>query len=152
MNIRAKSGFTLAEILISIAIIVIIMAAGLYAFVSARHKASITTTGDDIAAALEAAKTNAITGNGGTAFGVKFNAGSYVTFTGTSYSSSDPSDVTHNVPGDITLSNTFPGPDYAVIFAHLSGTPNVTGTITVAGSASSTLVTVGTLGDISVIR
>jgi len=148
----SNRAFTMAEVLISIAIIVILIAMGLYAFISAKKQANISTTADTIAAKLEEAKANSFQGKNGTTYGLKVSSTTFTTFTGSSYSSSDPSNPVYAIPSGVTLNTTLPYPNYYVYFNRLTGAPNISGSITISGTGSSTIITIGSLGDISVIK
>jgi prepilin-type N-terminal cleavage/methylation domain-containing protein len=150
-----NKGLTLIEIIVVIAIFAILFAIGVAAMITSRNSASVTTTADAIAAKLEEQKLQAITGKNSLPYGVKFNSTSYVSFSGSPYNPADTNNKTIPVSGDITLTNTIPGTDDAIIFARMTGTASATGTITVSKGTTSTLkatITVSTGGNISVIK
>lgn len=127
----------------------------LTSLVSNKSSKELDITAQTIAAKLNEARSNAIAGKDGSNFGIKLNASSYVYFSGASYNSSDPNNVTFTVPSDITLSYNIPGPDYAVIFTRMTGAPQgaYTITITKTGTPSGTeTISIGSLGDVSVIK
>jgi prepilin-type N-terminal cleavage/methylation domain-containing protein len=156
MNIRLFRGFTLIEIVVSIVIITILLSIGAGAFVSTRKARELETMTDAIVAKLEGAKTDAISGKGGSAFGVKFNSSSYVYFKGSSYDSSGASNITYPLITGYQIVASIPASaDTAIIFARMTGTPVATGTVSISNSASGSKVNVikiGNLGDITVIK
>ncbi len=155
ISLQTSRAFTLIEIITVLSIFVILFTIGTYAFINTGNRQRLNTAVDSITFKLEEMKANAISGKGNTNFGVKFNANSYVSFSGASFSTSGPNNVTYPVSGNFTLSNTIPGPDDAIIFARITGTPNTTGDITLTDSKDPThpaTITIGSLGDISVVK
>jgi prepilin-type N-terminal cleavage/methylation domain-containing protein len=148
-------GFSLIEMLIVIGIIALLVGIGVNSFVSARNSKQLDVTLQAVASKLYEAKSSAISGKNGQNFGVKFNSSSYVYFVGSSFNPSDSANVTFQIPSNINMTYTLPGPDYAVIFSRMTGKPQVSGNITLTrtDNASSTqTIVIGTLGDISVIK
>ncbi len=148
-------GFTLVEMLTVLAIFVILFSIGTYALTSSRNRKSADVVTDAITFKLEEAKADSISGKGGTSFGIKFNANSYVVFSGSTYNASDAANTTIALPDGISMSATIPGADTSVIFARRSGVPNVTGTITISNTRDVghlETITVDTQGDITVVK
>ncbi|MEN9912619.1 MAG: hypothetical protein RLY66_27 [Candidatus Parcubacteria bacterium] len=156
MNIRHSQAFTLVEIIVVIVILTIIFSIGAGTFVNTRKARELETMTDAIAAKLEQAKSEAISGKGGSAFGVKFTSSSYTYFKGGSYSSSGATNMTYPLTDGYQITASIPASsDTAIIFARMTGTPVATGTVSISNSASGSkvnIIRIGNLGDITVIK
>jgi prepilin-type N-terminal cleavage/methylation domain-containing protein len=151
---RLHRGFTLVEILTSIAIIILVFGIGTYAFVSAKRSASLNTATDGLVFMLDQAKTNALAGKNGQNFGVYFDTYSYTYFAGSSYSVSNASNVVRQLGSGYKLTISLSAVGSTTIFSRLTGVPSATGTITVTDTSSSKTqtVTVGNQGEITVVK
>lgn len=150
-----RRGFTLVEILVSLAIILLLMGIGAYALIASRTAKQLDTMTDSITAKLEEAKSNAISGKNGTNFGLAFSTTTYVYWSGSSYSPGNANNLTYPVTNGFSITSTIPGTDHAIMFARITGLPNATGSITITSNqnASTTdTITIGTLGDITVVK
>ena len=149
-----KKGFSVVEMLFVIAIMGIILSVTMYSYSTMRIKKQVEVAVDSINFRLEEAKTNALSGKGGASFGIQFGTSTYTYFKGSSYSSSDASNITTSISGAI-ISTNLTGAASSVIFTRITGVPQVTGTITITSTtnASTTaVITIGTLGDINVVK
>lgn len=154
-NISKKSGLTVVEIVVALAILAILAGIGMRAFTNARTAKQLDTITDSIATKLEEAKTNAMSGKDGTNFGLAFSTTTYTYWSGTSYSPSAESNNVFPISSNFSLTSTIPGTYHAVRFARITGTPDLTGSIVITSNdnASTTdTITIGALGDITVIK
>ncbi len=153
MNKHSK-GFTLIETLIAIAIIVILLAVSIISISSYRDAKVVQTTANEIAFKLEEAKANSIAGKNSSAFGIHFSSDSYTYFQGNSYNSSDPNNITPPFPENYTISTNLTGGATDIVFARLTGKPNIYGSITLQKNNASTskTISIGVLGDISMVQ
>ncbi len=152
---KAQAGFSLIEILISLAICVLLLTIGSVAFVNSRSAKQLDTITDSIASKLEEARAAAISGKNGTNFGVAFSSTTYTYWSGSSYSAGATGNIVYPLTSGFSISSTIPGSTFSIRFSRVSGTPSATGTITITknGSSSTTdSITVGSLGDITVIK
>lgn len=156
---RPSSGFTLAEILVSLAIIALIFGIGTYVLVNANRQRGLNVLGDTVVSTLEKAKANAMADLNGDSFGVNVGAttgtSSFIYFEGTGYDSRSTANMNYVVPSQYTFFATTTPAGGLIVFNRLSGTPNATGTITVAdpnNPAHPQVITVGGLGDITITR
>lgn len=152
---KGSKGFTLIETLIAIAIIVILLAISIISISSYRDAKVVQTTANEIAFKLEEAKANSIAGKNSSAFGIHFTNNSYTYFQGNSYNLSDPNNITPSFPENYSISTNLTGGATDIVFARLTGKPNIYGSITVQkdNSASTTkTISIGVLGDISVVQ
>ncbi|MES3031414.1 MAG: prepilin-type N-terminal cleavage/methylation domain-containing protein [Patescibacteria group bacterium] len=152
--IRSK-GFSMLEIMITVAIVAVIAGIVAYSFGTLRARKQLEITVDSIGSKLEEAKANALAGKGGTSFGIVFASTTYTYFRGTTYSSSDPANVVYNLASNLEITRTLSGGGSQILFARLTGLPSATGTLSVRSSSPSSTtarIIVGTYGDISVIK
>jgi prepilin-type N-terminal cleavage/methylation domain-containing protein len=149
MNSRA---FSLAEIIVVTAIIAVLAVIGVSAFMSARQSAAMNAVSDGIVSVFEQARANALSGKGGTSYGVRFSASSYTFFTGSSYNASDATNIVHQVASGYTLSNSMSASSGVVVFARLTGVPSVTGTVTITQTspAKTRIITIGSQGTLTI--
>jgi prepilin-type N-terminal cleavage/methylation domain-containing protein len=150
-----KNGFTLVEILVALTILVILMSIGAYALINTRTAKQLDTTTDSIAAKLEEARTNALSGKSGTNFGLAFSSTTYTYWSGASYTAGTASTITYTIPTGFSLTSTIPGTDHILMFSRITGIASATGNITITHLAQPTFtdtISVGTRGDISVIK
>jgi hypothetical protein len=106
---------------------------------------------------MEQAKGDAIAGKNAANAGVHFDATSYAYFTGSTYTADAATNKVSILPSGWRLSTSTSFGQSQVLFNHLTGSVTATGTITISkisGNATSTTryITVGSAGDISVIR
>ncbi|MDO8430365.1 MAG: prepilin-type N-terminal cleavage/methylation domain-containing protein [Candidatus Taylorbacteria bacterium] len=148
-------GFSLVEVLVVITIMGIILAIVMYSFSAARSKKQVEIAIDSINFKLEQAKANAIAGKNGNNFGVQFSTTTYVYFSGNSYNPADITNSSSTIEANLQITKNFSDGGSVIIFSRLTGFPQATGTITVTNTsnASSTArITIGTLGDINMIK
>jgi type IV fimbrial biogenesis protein FimT len=149
-------GFSFVEMMVSIGIISLLAVIASYSFGDNLKNKELITITDDIVATLELARSNAITGKGSTAYGVKFNSDSYIGFVGSSYISSNQSNDVNTISSKYTISNDIPGADDKIVFSKVKGESNhsssVTVTISEVGGSRQKQVTIGTLGDVTVVQ
>lgn len=149
-------GFSFVELMVSIGIISLLAIIASYSFGDNLKNKELITITDDIVATLELARSNAITGKGGTAYGVKFNSDSYIGFVGSSYIPSNQSNDVNTISSKYAISNNIPGADDKIVFSKVKGESNhsssVTVTISEVGGSLQKQVTIGTLGDVTVVQ
>lgn len=133
-------GITLVEVVVVIGIVVIIAVLG-FPFASTFENARrFEVAGDEMMATLRRAQGRAAVGEGGSAYGVHFVAGtaaSYTLFRGNSFSGRDESyDEVYELPGTVTLAFSFAGGGSDVVFLPLRGRTANAGTLTLTGTAA----------------
>ena len=146
---------TLVEIISVIAIFIIIFGIGSYVFINARRSSELRGLTDTIALTLEQAKSNALIGKGGLDFGLRFAADSYTYFSGSSYVPSDTSNQVHGLSTGYQIANTFASTSGVVVFRHLTGLPQATGTVTITALSDPSdpqTIIIGSQGEITVIK
>lgn len=141
------------EILIALSIITVLLTIALNTLINYRNAKKLDTTTDSIAAKIEEAKSNSISGKNGQSYGIAIASSSYTFWYGNTYSSSDPNNIVLTIADNLVLNTTLSG--YNMKFERITGLPSNTGSITITdkNNASTTdSITIGTLGDISVIK
>jgi prepilin-type N-terminal cleavage/methylation domain-containing protein len=122
---KKKSGFTLIEILLSIALLAIIFAISAPIYQSFQNRNDLNMTADTIVQSLRRAQILSQSSAGDTSSGVKIQAPSIIVFRGTSFATRDSSlDEVFPLPASIT-----PSGINEVVFSVTFGQPSVTGNI-----------------------
>ena len=152
-----QRGFSGAEILVTLSILAFLFLVGTLSFNRNVAEKELQSIADNIAAKMELAKSNAVTGKNGLNYGIKFNSSSYVYFTGSTYISTNQSNETTQISNKFQITNDIPGADDAIIFSKIKGNINhssaVTITISEISNASSSIqLTIGKLGDVTMIK
>lgn len=152
---KQKTGFTLTELLISMALVAILSLIGFINFFGYRQNQDLKNAASGVAAVLRDAQNRSISGDSGNRWGVYFNnvsstAGFYDLFPGFSYGTSSvwahttlPSDVRFDAPPE--------GSTSTVIFSPLTGKPDAALTIKISlvgNSAVSSTIFVNDNGQI----
>ncbi len=122
-----KRGFTLIEVLVVVAVLMIILALSVTAFYTLTRRTDLEATRDNIIATLNTARNKTLASESAAQYGVYFNNSSsphkYVLFKGPSYILRDTSfDQIHNLPSTIEISNiTLNNSTNEVVFNRLEG-------------------------------
>jgi len=151
-NQNRNSGYSIIEILVVIAILGIILTIGTVSFESLRSKKQLQITVDSISTKLEEAKTNAVADKGGLNYGIYLQPTSYTLFSGNTYNPNSGTNSSTTIPTNILISKILSNGGDAIVFSRITGSPQATGTIVISGSSGVATVTVGTLGDINVLK
>lgn len=151
MNI--KNGFTLLEILVSIAIITLLTAIGWNTLSRFRQTVDLNRSAEAGISSLNDARSRTLSSVDSSQYGVHFQTDSVVLFKGTSYATSNPDNVEFLVPGTVQISSiSLTGGGSDVLFARLTGATNQSGTITFrlsANTAETRMITILSSGVIS---
>ncbi len=142
--------FTLGEILVVIAIMLVIGGISSIGFYHARNTSRLNTASDRLVATIERAKADAISGKDGDPAGVRFSTSSYAYFAGTSYNAADSRTVITSLQG-FRLSGNLASSTTSVLFSRIYGTPSATGTAILIDTSSglSKTITITDLGAIT---
>lgn len=154
--IPTRKGFSIAEVVIIIAIVAILTALAVNRFSSIRQRQSVETAVADIISTLNKASSKTLASYNSTNYGVHFEANAIVVFSGTTYSGNlnDPSNDPYTSivsPASITnvTLNGSSGVSGDFYFNRLTGVPSKTGTITVTAGSFSRIITIGATGQVS---
>lgn len=127
-----ESGFTLVELLLSVAIITLLAGMSVPVFATFNQRNDLDLTTFTIASMLRRAQTYARGSDLDSQWGVYVQSGSAVVFKGASYAARDSTqDETTTLPAAIIPSGTS-----EIVFAKLSGSPATTGAITLTNNTN----------------
>jgi prepilin-type N-terminal cleavage/methylation domain-containing protein len=122
---RLINGFTLVELMLVMALVLIVGIFTSGVGVSYYRSQVLNETADNLVSSLRHAQGYALSGKDNSAFGVYIHEDSYVMFEGQDYESRvEEEDMVFPISANITMS----GP-VEIVFSELTGTPNVTETI-----------------------
>lgn len=145
-----KKGFTLIEILLVLAIMVILASIILPSFGKMRENQVLKSTTSEVISVIDKARSQSLSSVGSSEYGVHFQTDKIVLFKGITYSSSDAEneDIILTIPATIsTISLT--GGAVDVYFDRLSGAPSKSGTIVISVSSLSKTITISATGTAS---
>lgn len=141
----SQQGFTLLEVILSLAIVAILTGASLPVYRTLMTKNDLDVATVTVAQSLRRAQTLSVAVDGDTNWGVKIQSGSITLFKGTSYALRDSTyDETFAIPGTITT-----GGVSETIYSKLFGAPQTTGTVTLTTDNDSSSITLNSKGMVS---
>lgn len=152
---KKPNGFSLIEILISLAVLTSLLLIGTLSFSDLKTDKELQAIAGSIVSKLEEAKSNSLSGKGGSSYGVKFNDDSYVYFPGSSYIVSNDGNKEYQINSNFQMSNDIPGSSDSIVFSKITGDSNYAATVTLFISSdpeSKIEIIIGELGDISMIK
>ncbi len=148
-----KKGFSIAEILIIVAVLGIIFAIVIPQFTKTRELQVLKNGTEEIVTSIDKARVETLSSLNSSSYGVHFQSDKIVIFKGTSYSAGDVNNETISITTPASITNvTFGGVSSVsgdMYFARLSGAPSTTGTVTVATSSYSKTITISATGNAS---
>ena len=137
MKLSLKKGFNLVELLIIIAVLSLIAFGSVSVFINFRNQQGLDKDTETIVEILQQARSQTLTSQNDSQYGVHISATKITLFTGSSYSSSDLSNKDYPLTlSDTVLNVSLSGGGNEVIFQRLSGETSQSGTITLASSAT----------------
>lgn len=140
-------GFSLIEVIVSIAALTLVLGAGWFSFASYAARQELQSGAARVSALIGEARGKTLAGEGGAAWGVHFDADKAVLFRAPNYQAGNAENKTEILPRRVTASAvTFSNNE--IVFARLTGASNA-GVVTLAvrGNLSvSRTITVNTLG------
>lgn len=131
---RDQAGFTLLELLTSVAILTIVAGLSLPVYESFVRRNDLDLSAQTLAGMLRRAETYARSGKTDTSWSVAIQSGVVTIFQGTSFASRNTAyDETYDIPDSITASGLS-----EIQFSELKAAPHTTGTITLTSSTNDT--------------
>ena len=125
---KRQQGFTLIEVLLSVALISMLVGLSLPVYRAFQTKNDLDMTAETVAFALRRAQTYSRGIKADSQWGVAVQSGTLTVFKGASYASRDTAyDETTTISADIAVSGLG-----EVVFAKLTAAPSATGTVTLA--------------------
>jgi prepilin-type N-terminal cleavage/methylation domain-containing protein len=120
-----QKGFSILEVILAMAVLMIIMGIAAINLLGATHRTYQNTTAETLYTDLKSQQVKAMNGDtqgsGVTgAYGVYFQANQYVLFRGTTYSASNPTNFAVKIADDVNFTN-INFPNSQIIFASGSG-------------------------------
>lgn len=131
---RYTAGFTLLEVLLSVAIITLLMGLSLPVYETFVRRNDLDITAQSLAVVLRRAQVYAHSAQNDSAWSVEVQTSAITLFRGTNFAGRNTVyDETVSVPGTVT-----PGGLTEVQFAQFTAAPNTTGNITLASTTNDT--------------
>jgi Tfp pilus assembly protein FimT len=150
MKISYNKGIALAEILITLAVIIVLAAIIVPQFKESREMQTLNGAVGDILSALNKARTQTLASLDSSSYGVHFSASEVIIFKGSSYIANDPDNETINIISPASISNVtlggVSGNSGNLYFERLSGDPSKSGTVTVSSPSFSKIITITATG------
>jgi prepilin-type N-terminal cleavage/methylation domain-containing protein len=138
-----KKGFTLIEALIVIAILGVMVSVSVVAFKTFKTSQGLDKDTELVIETLQQARTQTLSSQNASQYGVHFASSTVTLFTGNSYSAVASTNLVYPFySADTVLSTSLAGGGADVVFARLTGETTQNGTITIASSATTTYRTV----------
>ena len=127
-----KSGFTLIEIIIAIAVFGIIALTSFVYYSSVKKNSLIKTAVSDIILTIELAQNKTLASLNLSSFGVKLDNGSYTLFEGSFYSSTSTDNTIYSLPAELEIVNiSLSGGGSEIVFDRITGKTSNYGTFQV---------------------
>lgn len=150
-----KRGFTLVELILVMGIIALLLAIGSFGFANTYSATSLTSATDLLQSDLKTQQSSAMGGLSGdsslnTGWGIKFYSDHYIQFTGSTFNSSDPANISTELPTSVTISTSLPSD--TIVFDHASGEFNGytagNDSVTISNGSTSHTITLNQYGTI----
>ncbi len=149
-NITKKSGVTVLELLIVLAIIGILVAVVLPQFSRVRENQALKNATSDMLTAVDKARGQTLASLNSSEYGVHFEVNQIIIFKGTAFSAGATDNEVIYITTPVSITNvTFGGVSSTtgnIYFSLLSGAPSTTGTVTVANTTTSKTLTISATG------
>ena len=132
-HLGRAQGFTLIEILISLAVVAIIVVVGVAALSNMNRSEALVFEADKIVSLLGAARADTLAAKTGAQYGVHFEERKAVLFQGAAYNASAPNNRTQELHREVKIrAMALSGGGSEVIFQKLTGKTAQSGTVTLA--------------------
>lgn len=137
-----KTGFTLIELIVVIAIFAVLGAMVIFGFNFFQNKNRVEAAAREIASTLRLAQNKTLASEGNSSYGVHFETDKFVLFKGLAYIDGAADNSEHNLAQNLSIFNISLGGGADVVFARLSGATDNFGSATVglAGDASNNVI------------
>jgi prepilin-type N-terminal cleavage/methylation domain-containing protein len=138
-----RKGFTLVEILVVVAIMTILAAIVLGSFRAFRSAQGLEKDTELIVEVLRQARSQTLTSQNGSSYGVYFASSTIALFAGTTYNASDTSNQNFFlINKDVVLDLNLTGESRSIVFNRLTGETVHNGTIIISSPSSSKTKTI----------
>jgi len=137
-----SGGFTLLEIIIVIAIMVVISTISVRSYFNIREKQAIQKDADSVVATIEKAKSLSSNRKNDSSYGVKIASSTVTVFSGSTYANGNVI-LKYDLEESVKISTTsLSSHGTEISFDKITGTPSATGTITLSNASYSKIVTI----------
>lgn len=127
-------GFTLLEILISVAIIILLASLALISFSGSRQVQNLATQSQNLLATLRLAQAKTLSGEENSVWGVRLETFSFILFRGPNFTSATSTQI-YELPSGLEISEwNFNGGGQEIVFKRVNGSTVQFGTITMSAS------------------
>lgn len=153
MLIKKKSGFTLIELIVVIAIIAILVVTTFVGYNSFRKKTQLNITAEEIESALKLAQSKTLSSLNQTNYGIHLETDSYVSFIGNTYSSAEVTNVIFDISDNLEIYNiSLNGAGSEIIFERLTGKTDQYGSfnIRIKNTSQEKILNIESSGTISI--
>jgi prepilin-type N-terminal cleavage/methylation domain-containing protein len=131
---RFRHGFTLLEVMLSMAVLAVLAAVGFPIFQSLQVRNDLDIAVQTVVQSGRRAQMLSVASDGDATWGIRIQTGSTVVFKGPSYAARDiSSDEISDLSGSIVPSGLT-----EIVYSKLNGFPGATGTLTLTGSNNET--------------
>lgn len=137
-----QQGFTLTEILIVIALLVIFGTISMVAFQNFFRASALKVGTQEVLQAFTDARSSTLASENDTVFGVLVSSTSVTRFSGSVFTVGDPSNQTYFFEAGVSATGSLVTSGTDIVFTRLSGEPSATGTIYIRNDTSSATNTV----------
>lgn len=144
-------GFTIIEFLVSIAIIGVVAVLSASGFNSFRESAQLNEAHTAILSILRDARSRTLSSQKNTQYGVHFETSQIVLFSGSSYNAGSASNELFVFSSSVRISSISLGGSTDIVFARLTGSASVSGTITIESIFNQSkikIITISSTGNI----
>ncbi|HSX57968.1 MAG TPA: prepilin-type N-terminal cleavage/methylation domain-containing protein [Candidatus Saccharimonadales bacterium] len=126
-----SKGFTLIELLISLAILMLVFVLAIFGLRTFGSQVEIDNVGQDITSALKLARSRTLASEAASNYGVHFETGKYVIFTGTTYTPGASSNKEFSLSSSEIYTINLNGGGSEVVFDRIRGTTSEYGNVSV---------------------
>ena len=148
-----KKGISIAEILITLAVVGVLISLVAPQFSKIRENQVLKAAVGDVLSTLDKAKSSTINSLNSSEYGVHFQSDKVIIFKGTVFSAQDANNETINIVTPANISNVtlggISGVSGDVYFSRIYGAPNTNGTVTVSTTSLSKTITILKTGSAS---
>jgi prepilin-type N-terminal cleavage/methylation domain-containing protein len=139
MSGRNTQGFTIVEIVITLALITIVLGISVAGFSSLGTSRQLDSATEIAASVFEEARSRSLAAQDDTEWGVHVESTQLVIFAGDTYDAGDPGNKVHILPDYVTISDiTLTGGGNDVVFARRTGAVSAYGSVTLVRSQDAT--------------
>lgn len=139
-KVHARKGFTLVEVLVVMAIMLILTLISVQGLQTFAYRTGYISAARTVFGALEEAQARTLASDGSLAYGVHFETDSVTIFQGSTYTAGTVTNDVRTLPARTSIDNiALVGGTNNIIFTRLTGTTSSSGTVRVIVTSNSSL-------------